>query len=281
MLVDKIKQQIKDLKPSLYEEILREGITDDQLISNVGPIFQAIDETAQNNEYTVEIKINNGDLEFEYIANSQEAKLNEKLEKRNRQYVLKSFSNELLSIDLAEDVSQEIERKDALISISSIINNKENRGLYLHGTYGTGKTYMIIATLNRLADDGKTVAQINIADFLSSAKSRFDIKGDTFLKDTIQQLKNVDALLIDDIGGEVVSQWSREEILYPILNHRMENSKLTFFTSNLPLEKYAETLKIRHKELGFEAVAIGRLLERIKALSKEVFVGGRNHRYKK
>lgn len=281
MLIEKIKQQIKELKPSLYKEIINKKITDDQLIENIGPIFQSLDEASQNNEYTVEIKIVNGNLGFEYIANSEQTKLNEKIERRNKKYLLKSFSNKLLSIDLADDVFQKIERREALLSISSIINKNETKGLYLHGTYGTGKTYMAIATLNRLADDEKTVAQVNISDFLSNVKSRFDIQGDTFLKDTIQKLKEVDALLIDDIGGEVVSQWSREEIIYPILNYRMDNNKLTFFTSNLPLDKYAETLKIQHKELGFEAISIGRLLERIKALSKEVFVGGENYRYKK
>lgn len=279
MAAEKIRQMIKEIKPSLYEEIVKAKITDEQLTANVGPIYQAIDVSTSDNEYTVEIRIDEGELNFEYIANSDQAKRNEKIEMRNKQYILRSFSDDLLLTNLADDVFQKIERREALLAISSIINEENpSRGIYLYGPYGTGKTYMMIATLNRLADRGMTVAQMNVADFLGTAKSSFEIKGDVYLKDTIKKLKEVDALLIDDVGGEVISQWSREEVLYPILNHRMENKKLTFFTSNLSLKDYAETLKISHKDVKFDSISIGRLLERIKTLSKEIFVGGDNHR---
>ena len=49
-------------------------------------------------------------------------------------------------------------------------------------------------------------------------------------------------LLLDDIGAENTSNWSRDEVLGPILQYRMENHLPTFFTSNLTMDELEEAL---------------------------------------
>ena len=52
---------------------------------------------------------------------------------------------------------------------------------------------------------------------------------------------NVDYLLLDEIGEENVTAWSRDEILLTILSYRLLNHLPTFFTS---LYDYHELKKI-------------------------------------
>lgn len=57
----------------------------------------------------------------------------------------------------------------------------------------------------------------------------------------------LDLLLLDDIGAETVTNWSRDEILGTILQYRMENNLSTFITSNLnisELEGHSSLVKI-------------------------------------
>ena len=112
-----------------------------------------------------------------------------------------------------------------------------HKGLYLHGTFGCGKTYLISAAFNELSKKRVTTEIVYYPELLRDLKSDFDLFGDT-----IDYLENVDLLLIDDIGAEKVTEWSRDEILGTILQHRMNNYKTTFFTSNLTIEELEQHL---------------------------------------
>ena len=76
---------------------------------------------------------------------------------------------------------------------------------------------------------------------------------------------NVEILLLDDIGAEYLTEWSRDEILEPILNYRMENNLATFFTSNYSIDELE-----KHFSLGGNSLRSRRILDRIKTLAKEV-----------
>ena len=93
-----------------------------------------------------------------------------------------------------------------------------HKGLYLHGTFGCGKTYLISAAFNELSKKRISTEIVYYPELLRDLKSDFDLFGDT-----IDYLENVDLLLIDDIGAEKVTEWSRDEILGTILQHRMNN----------------------------------------------------------
>ena len=52
------------------------------------------------------------------------------------------------------------------------------------------------------------------------------------VKETVDQVKKAEILILDDIGAEQMSAWVRDEILQVILQHRMQENLPTFFTSN-------------------------------------------------
>ena len=56
--------------------------------------------------------------------------------------------------------------------------------------------------------------------------------------------KQANEISQDDIGAEKVTEWSRDEILGTLLQHRMNNYKTTFFTSNLTIEELEQHLII-------------------------------------
>lgn len=149
------------------------------------------------------------------------------------------------------------------------------KGLYLNGSFGTGKTYLIAALFNELAKRGVRSAIVYYPEFLRSLKESFD----SDYKEKFRHVRRVDVLLLDDIGAEVVSSWGRDEILGSILQYRMEEGLPTFFTSNLTLEELEEHLALSNR--GVEKVKARRILERISFLTEDMKLISKNRRTKK
>lgn len=147
----------------------------------------------------------------------------------------------------------------------------EFKGLYLHGNFGCGKTYLISALFNELSKKRITTEIVYFPELLRDIKSDFDTYADR-----IDYLENVDLLLIDDIGAEKVTEWSRDEILGTILQKRMNNYKTTFFTSNLNMEELESHLKIN--SYSDDEIKARRIIERIKQLTEDMEMISENKR---
>lgn len=163
-------------------------------------------------------------------------------------------------------------RKEAITWLANFIKNNQTKGLYLNGTFGSGKTYLVVATFNELAKKNIKSAIIFWPEFLRDLKSSFD----TNYEDKLNYIKNVPLLLIDDIGAEATTPWSRDEILCPILQHRMDNNLATFFTSNLTIDALEQHLSQTRD--GVELVKAKRITERIRFLTDELEMISKNMR---
>lgn len=141
--------------------------------------------------------------------------------------------------------------------------DKNLKGLYLQGSFGSGKTYIISALLNELSRDNNSTVIIYYPELLRSLKESFE-NNDFGRK--INHIKMADLLLLDDIGAETVTPWNRDEILGTILQYRMDNKLPTFFTSNLTI-KELEIHFIINKSSG-EAIKARRIIERIKQITE-------------
>ena len=82
------------------------------------------------------------------------------------------------------------------------------------------------------------------------------------------KLKKCDILLIDDLGAETVTSWSRDEVLGTILQYRMENNLSIFITSNLTIEELETHLSIIKNNT--DKVKARRIIERIKQLTNDI-----------
>ena len=98
------------------------------------------------------------------------------------------------------------------------------------------------------------------------------------MDELIVKLKRVDVLVLDDIGGEINSSFSRDEILFPILDSRMNEGKITFFTSNYNMDELEKHFSIENKRKDENPVPAGRIMERIRKLSKEMVLDDKNYR---
>lgn len=153
--------------------------------------------------------------------------------------------------------------------LDSYKDNPHQKGLYLHGNFGCGKSYLVASILNELAKDNIKSAIIFWPEFLRQAFY------DDF-KDKFDYVKNVEILLIDDIGAEKVTEWNRDEILCPLLQYRMDNHLTTFFTSNLTLDELKQLLSI--SKSGVDVVKAGRIIARIEQLTVDIEMISKNLR---
>lgn len=148
------------------------------------------------------------------------------------------------------------------------------KGLFFSGPFGVGKTYFLGAVANKLKEEQVSSLLIYMPEFVREIKTA--IKDDT-INEKIQLFKETDVLMLDDIGAESQSAWFRDEILGSILQYRMMENLPVFFTSNYTMEQLQERLAITSRG-GVEKVKAGRIMERIKQVSKEVPISGNNKR---
>ncbi|MEN1968256.1 primosomal protein DnaI [Lentibacillus sp. N15] len=148
------------------------------------------------------------------------------------------------------------------------------KGFYLSGPFGIGKTYLLGAMANELKQQNISSMLIFMPEFVREMKS--SIKDDS-INQKIDYFKKADVLMLDDIGAETQSAWFRDEILGSILQYRMMERLPVFFTSNYSLEQLEEQLAISNRG-GVEHVKAGRIIERIKQVSVEVTMDGENRR---
>ena len=146
------------------------------------------------------------------------------------------------------------------------------KGLYLNGSFGSGKTYLIAALFNEMAKKDIRSVLIYYPEFLRSLKSSFN----SDYSEKFNYIKKVPLLLLDDIGAENTSAWSRDEVLGPILQYRMEEHLPTFFTSNLTLQELEKNLSITTG--GVDKVKARRIIERIKQLTVNMELISKNRR---
>ena len=123
-----------------------------------------------------------------------------------------------------------------------------------------------------MAKKGIKSALVYYPEFLRSLKASFQ----SGYEEHFNYIKKVPLLLFDDIGAENCSNWSRDEVLGPILQYRMENHLPTFFTSNLTVEELETSLSITSS--GVDKVKARRIIERIKQLTINLELISKNRR---
>lgn len=216
-----------------------------------------------------------GSLEFNYVACKYKKK-----DIKEKEGIKSNFFQMPYDIKMAKMANIELETKRAKIIkwlkkfYDSYQKDEKQKGLYLYGSFGSGKTYMISALLNELSRLNYSVVIVYYPELIRSIKESFS-SGEDFYE-RMNMIKTCDLLLLDDIGAESVTAWNRDEILGTILQYRMDNKMPTFFTSNLNLEELENHLLI--KDTAEEKIKARRIMERIKQLSEYLELFGENRR---
>lgn len=153
-------------------------------------------------------------------------------------------------------------------------DNNRMKGLYLYGSFGSGKSYIISALLNELSNKYKNIKVVSIyfPTLILKLKESFGTNDMSFMEDLLY----ADVLLIDDLGAEANSSWSRDEILGSILQTRMDNNLSTFITSNYSKKDLEEHFASTNK--SYDRIASARIMERIDELTNELELISENRR---
>lgn len=144
---------------------------------------------------------------------------------------------------------------------------KDRRGIYLHGSVGTGKTHTLYALAKQLKEENFKVMVHNSTEFIYNIKREFDLQPidrEHILERTLE-FKGV--LFIDDIGAEKMTDWVLETF-YLIINKRYEERLPTVFTSNCTIAELAERIGDRSASRIVESCEIVELSGQDRRLKK-------------
>ncbi|MCL6586544.1 MAG: primosomal protein DnaI [Anoxybacillus sp.] len=158
--------------------------------------------------------------------------------------------------------------------VSTYEPGKKMKGLYLYGSFGVGKTYILGAIANALAKKNIASLIVYVPEFFRELKSSLH---DQTINEKLEYVKKVPVLMLDDIGAESMSSWVRDDLLGPILQYRMLENLPTFFTSNFDLQQLAHHLTYSQRGEE-EQMKAARIMERIRYLAQPVEIKGRNRR---
>lgn len=153
-----------------------------------------------------------------------------------------------------------------------------HKGMYLEGNFGVGKTYLLGALANSLAEKGFSTTLVHFPSFAVKMKSSI---GNNSTGQMIDSIKKAQILMLDDIGADQMSSWFRDDVLGVILQYRMQEELPTFFSSNLSLKQLEEEYLTINSRGEAEPLKAQRIMERIRFLADDYHVLGRNRRNKK
>lgn len=215
------------------------------------------------------------EINFEYKTCKYKNKLLKDINYMKDNYLF-SVAREIRNAKMKDIYTDDKNRVEVIKWMTNFIkcyrSNKEVKGLYFNGNFGSGKSYLISAMINELVKDGKKGALVYYPEFLRSLKASFGKDFD----EQFEYAKKADLLLLDDIGAENVTPWSRDEILGPILQYRMDEKLPTFFTSNLTLNELELHLSIQGSNV--DKLKSKRIIERIKYTCDEIKLISKNQR---
>jgi primosomal protein DnaI len=160
---------------------------------------------------------------------------------------------------------------------TTTVPGETGEGLFLHGEFGVGKTYIMGAVANLLADRNIASMLVYTPDFFRELKSGIN---DGSYIEKLELVKKVPVLILDDLGAETMSSWIRDDILGVILQHRMLEKLPTLYTSNFDFELLEEHLAYSQKG-GIEQLKSKRIMERIRHYAQPLYIEGENRRNNK
>jgi len=226
--------------------------------------------------YHPELVLSRNSIDVIYMRCGRKIMADEK--KKNEKLIKSLYVPRDILAATFEDFEGDSGRLDAGDKAATFLMNyeagKKAKGLYLYGKFGVGKSYILGAIANELARKQISSMIVYVPELLREMKSSI---ADSTLNEKIEALKKEPILMLDDIGAEAVSSWTRDEVLGPILQFRMLESLPTFFTSNFDFKglEHHLTYSQRGEEEKMKAM---RIMERIRSLSEPVLVDGPNRR---
>ncbi len=198
----------------------------------------------------------------------------EKAEAHLQNYVSCDLTKSQKTLDFRNINQKEESASYASVLLEVITACRENRGIYLYGPMGSGKSYLAACAANEMARQGHRTAYIHYPAFCQRMASGV-VNGE--FKREFERVKNAYFLVIDDIGAEGVTEWNRDQILLSLLDYRYNEGLTTWFTSNYDIASLEDHFRIA-KGKREEAVKASRIAERVRVLAKSALLESKDRR---
>lgn len=141
---------------------------------------------------------------------------------------------------------------------NKLINGETDKGLFITGTYGVGKTYLASCIANEIIKNKNTVVFGTLIQLLDYIKDTYK-DSDMSDKEYLNLYSSVDLLIIDDLGKEKPTEWVLEK-LFLIVNNRYNNYLPIVITTNYNRNQLRERLCV-NKNYSMVDSIISRLYE--------------------
>lgn len=271
--------------PDVVTFINQHGLTQDEIKRSLPKFNQFINERRkfqdQEDSYIAKdyepiLTMNEGYADVTYLETRELKEAQEQKAIENR-INLVSLPKSYKSISFEDVLLDDVKRLDVYESLVDFISkypSPDQKGLYLYGDMGVGKSFFMAALAHELSEKKSALTTIlHYPSFTIDIKNA--IKTDS-VKDEIDAVKTSEVLVLDDIGAEQTSSWVRDEVLQVILQYRMQENLPTFFTSNYSFADLER--KLANGRNGDETWQAKRVMERVRFLAKETHLQGENRR---
>lgn len=209
-------------------------------------------------------------LRVEYVFSSAYQKALDKVEK-NKLIDTKYYGDYILEANIDSFETFNDERKLALekskIFIAGLKEKKYVKGLYIYGKNRSGKTYLLSAIANELSKEGINTVFAYVPDLIRALHGSIS---DNTVEEKVRELKSADLIVLDDIGGAIMSEWFRDQIFGPVIQHRLSMGLPVLFSSNLTLNNLS--LHLTNENNRGDKFSAVRLFTRIKEMVEPVIL---------
>ncbi len=115
---------------------------------------------------------------------------------------------------------------------------KSLNNIFITGEAGNGKTHLAVALLIDYGERNPLNCKfINIPKMFLKIQSK--IKNDEDYTQTIDEISSLSFIVLDDLGIGNITDY-KKDVIYCIINERLNNNKQTIVTSNLTIENISE-----------------------------------------
>ena len=276
--LDNVKKELFKNK-EISEFCLKNKITDDQLLNSFPDLFLHKDNSEICKKCLgkkpCESKVEN----MQTVLTYDNSKI--KVHYKDCPYIKKVSSGKLTFLNFNDNIGEE----EVIISNERILilndlqrfyneykKGKKVKGTYIYGNYGSGKTFLLINFAKKLVSEGLEVVFAYYPDLVRQIKSSIGNN----IEEIIVNLKNVEILMLDDVGAENNTPFVRDDILGPILQYRMDNHLPVFMTSNHSIEFLGKHFMETYNET--DKMKSERIIERILCIMNPVELTDKNYR---
>ena len=191
---------------------------------------------------------------------------NSKMSKRNLNYKFDNFETNNSNKKVFDNLKNYSEK---------LVKCIEKKGLILVGNNGVGKTHLACSIANELIENGIPVIYGTLINLLAELRNSYDTENNISEMEIIKLYKNVDLLIIDDLGKEKPSEWGLEKV-FTIINSRYENNLPVIITTN-----YNQNSLLERLSLNGEIETAKSIISRLYEMCYLVKIDDIDHRIKK